>query len=248
LIPDDVDYAESELGRLKSGKEAEVFLVERSYETRSCLLVHKRYRPRLVSHKGELTELGFEGSSRFANDAAYRAGRVFANSRDRRAAQRMSTYGRTIVNAQWTGHELDMLREAWDAGVRVPYPVGARGDGLLMQYLGDLHGAAPRLAQTRLSSAELAAARTQVVENLRRLVGAGFVHADLSAYNVLWWEGEAWFIDFPQAVDVTVNDRAFDFLYRDLTNVFSWFARRGEVIDVDAFFAELVAAAHADPA
>ena len=85
-----------------------------------------------------------------------------------------------------------------------------------------------RLAEARLSAAEIGRAPEQLVENLRLLVGAGFVHADLSAYNLLWWEDELWFIDFPQAVDVTTNPHTFDYLYRDVANVGGWFARHGE--------------------
>ena len=243
FIPDDVDYVESEFGRLKSGKEAEVFVVERVFEDRSCLLAHKRYRPRTVTHKGELEELGFQRSNAFMNDLAYRDGRRFAKSRDQRAAERMTNYGKKLLTGRWTGHELDMMQKAWNAGVNVPYPVGARGDGLLMQFLGTVERAAPRLAEARLAPAEVARAREQLEENLRLLVGAGFVHADLSAYNLLWWEDELWFIDFPQAVDVTTNPHAFDYLYRDVTNVANWFVRQGEEMDVDAFYAELVASA-----
>ena len=90
-------------------------------------------------------------------------------------------------------------------------------------------------------------AAAQLVDNLRLLVGAGFVHADLSAFNLLWWEDQLWLIDFPQAVDVTTNPHAFDYLHRDLTNVGSWFARHGELIAVDELFAELIAAAGTGP-
>ena len=243
FIPDEVDYVESDLGRLKSGKEAEVFVVERTYESRSCLLAHKRYRPRTVTHKGELEALGFQRGNSFMNDLAYRDGRKFAKSRDRRAAERMTNYGKKLLTGRWTGHELDMMQQAWNAGVHVPYPVGPRGDGLLMQFLGDAERAAPRLAEARLTPPEIARAREHLVENLRVLVGAGYVHADLSAYNLLWWEDELWLIDFPQAVDVTTNPHAFDYLYRDVTNVASWFARHGELIDVDTLYAELVGSA-----
>src|SRR5688572_32547897 len=45
---------------LKSGKEAEVFLLERRYASGSiALLAHKRYRPRRPS-AGELRDLGFK--------------------------------------------------------------------------------------------------------------------------------------------------------------------------------------------
>ena len=243
LISDDVDYTERDLGSLKSGKEAEVFLVERSYRDLSCLLAHKRYRPRTVSHKGELEALGFQRANRFMNDLAYRDGRKFAKSRDQRAADRMTKYGKKLLTGKWTGHELDMMQQAWDAGVNVPYPVGARGDGMLMQFLGDAAGAAPRLAEARLSPAEVCSAREQLLENLRVLVGAGFVHADLSAFNLLWWEERLWLIDFPQAVDVTTNPHAFEYLYRDVANVGQWFARHGEPFGVDELYAELVATA-----
>jgi RIO kinase 1 len=243
LITDEVDFVERDLGNLKSGKEAEIFVVERSFGGRSCLLAHKRYRPRTVSHKGELEALGFQKANRFMNDLAYRDGRKFAKSRDRRAAERMTKYGKKLLTGRWTGHELEMMQEAWQAGVNVPYPVGPLGDGLLMQFVGDAERAAPRLAEARLGRTEVRVARDQVVENVRLLVGAGFVHADLSAYNLLWWEDAVWLIDFPQAVDVTVNPHAFEYLYRDLGNVGQWFARQGEPFDVDVLYAELIATA-----
>jgi RIO kinase 1 len=241
LITDEVDYVELDLGRLKSGKEAEVFVVERTYLDRSCLLAHKRYRPRTVTHKGELEELGFQRGNSFMNDLAYRDGRKFAKSRDQRAAERMTNYGKKLLTGRWTGHELDMMQQAWRAGVNVPYPVGPRGDGLLMQFVGDAERAAPRLSEARLGPTGVRSAFTQLLDNLRLLVEAGFVHADLSAYNLLWWHDELWMIDFPQAVDITTNPHALDYLHRDLTNVCGWFTRHGEEIDVDALYAELIA-------
>ena len=140
----------------------------------------------------------------------------------------MTNYGKKLLTGRWTGHELDMMQHAWNAGVNVPYPVGPRGDGLLMQFVGDAERAAPRLSEARLGPAEIRSAFTQLLDNLRLLVEAGFVHADLSAYNLLWWHDELWLIDFPQAVDVTTNPHALDYLHRDLTNVCGWFARHGE--------------------
>jgi RIO kinase 1 len=155
----------------------------------------------------------------------------------------MTKYGKKLLTGRWTGHEFEMMQHAWRAGVNVPYPIGPRDDGLLMQFLGNADGAAPRLVDARLGASEMRRARTQLVENLERLVGAGFVHADLSAYNLLWWEDDVWLIDFPQSVDVTTNPHALDYLYRDLTNVGGWFARHGAAFDVDAVYAELVAIA-----
>ena len=60
LIADPEPYDDYDLGPIKTGKEAEVFLVERvAPDGRTCLLAHKRYRPRSVRYKGELQALGF---------------------------------------------------------------------------------------------------------------------------------------------------------------------------------------------
>ena len=69
------------------------------------------------------------------------------------------------------------------------------------------------------------------------------MHADLSAYNALWWEGRLVIIDLPQAVEFTTNAEAPELLHRDLRNVAAWFERRGQAVDVEATFAELIALA-----
>lgn len=243
LIDAPDEYEEYNLGPLKAGKEAEVFIVERVLGDRSCLLAHKRYRPRSVTTKGELQALGFQRSSAFVNDHAYRAGRRVPDTRAQRAVDRMTTLGRRILAATWPAEEAAMLAKLWQAGVHVPYPVQSTDDGVLMQYLGDRCGAAPPLARARLSRAEAASAADMLVDDLGRMVGAGVVHADLSAYNLLWWEDRPWIIDLPQAVDVLTNVNALDFLQRDLRNVGGWFTRQGVAFDPDAVFADLLSAA-----
>ena len=245
LIADPDPYAEYDLGRLKTGKEADVFLVERVAGDRSCLLAHKRYRPRAVTHKGELEALGFQHASAFTSDSVYREGKRMAKSRDQRAVERGSRYGRKLAADAWSTNEFDVLARWWHAGVRVPYPVAGTGDGIVMQFIGDREQAAPRLAQARLSRDELAIAAVQLVANLHRMVGAGLVHADLSAFNLLWWEGELWVIDVPQAVDLAQNPMALDLLHRDVANVGQWFTRHGTPFDVDAVFNDLVGSAFA---
>ena len=136
-----------------------------------------------------------------------------------------------------------MLRRASAAGVSVPYPVEQTDDGMLMEYIGDDSTAAPKLAQAKLGADELASAWTQLADELRRLTAAGLVHADPSAYNLLCWEGRLVMIDLPQAVEFTTNADAFELLHRDVANVTDWFGRRGVAIDMEGFYAELVALA-----
>jgi RIO kinase 1 len=241
----DEDFVDAELGVLKTGKEAEIGLVERTSldGARSHLLARKRYRPRKVTAKGELQALGFERAPTFRNDLVYRDGRNYGKrSRDKRAVETMTAYGKELVKQKWLGHEFDVMRVLWDAGADVPYPVSFSddGSGMLLEYIGDEVQAAPRLAQARLSPAEVRSAWDQLVTNMRLLIEAGWVHADLSPYNLLWWEGRLWVIDLPQAVDIVQNPHGFEFLHRDVLNVCGWFNRHGMTVDPDEVYADLL--------
>jgi RIO kinase 1 len=244
LIAEPEPYDEYDLGPLKTGKEAEVFLVERvAPDGRSCLLAHKRYRPRTVAHKGELQELGFQRSANFVNDRAYRDGRTIPNSRDRRAVAKKSRHGREVLRDDWPANEYAVLSRLHAAEVSVPFPVDRTHDGVLMQYLGDRAMAAPRLVHAGLDRAGVERAADQLVDNLSRMVAVGVVHADLSVYNLLWWEERLWIIDVPQAVDIGANLNAFEFLLRDVTNVATWFRSKGVAVDPQQLFADLLATA-----
>ena len=233
------DYTEHRLGTLKSGKEAEVFLVERRSADASCLLAHKRYRPRNPG-QGELRELGFSKGTTYHHDAVYRTG-WHLNSRDSRAMETHTAYSRQLKAAIWPEMELAALRRAWDAGASVPYPVEHLDDGVLMEFLGDEHGAAPRLVDARLDRPALEEAWRQLRHNLRLMCRAHIVHADLSVYNLLWWQERLVVIDLPQAVDDRTNAQAPGLLHRDIANVATWFGRRGVRVDADGLFVELLA-------
>jgi RIO kinase 1 len=230
------------LGVLKTGKEAEVFVVERrtADDQHRVLLAHKRYRPMKVG-KGELEGAGFTRARSFTNDVVHHEGRRLRYSRDQRAVERMTDYGKRLLAERWLGQELETLERAFAAGATVPYPVEFTGDGMLMQLIGDELGAAPRLVNARLSSTEVATAYAQLLEELSLLTRASLVHADLSPFNVLWWEGRLWIIDFPQAVDLVTNPHGFDLLHHDVTTMCTWFARHGVDTDAEEVFATLLA-------
>jgi RIO kinase 1 len=230
------------LGLLKTGKEAEVFIVERRTldGSRSTLLAHKRYRPTKVTHKGELEELGFSRARTFTHDAKYHEGRKFRYSREKRAVERMTDLGKRILAERWPGQELDTLVVAHEAGVTVPYPVEFTGDGLLMQLVGDDGVAAPRLVNARLSRVQLRLALDQLVGDLLALTRTGTVHADLSPYNLLWWRDRLWMIDFPQAVDLFQNPHGFDLLHHDVITMSTWFTRKGVDCDGEGLYARLL--------
>ncbi len=238
LVPE--PFTDTDLGVLRTGKEAQVDLIERTGDDRSVLLAVKRYLPREVKTKGTLEAIGVQQASRFRHDVTYREGRQFRKSRDRRAIERMTNHGKALLQQRWTNHEHDVMRELWAAGVRVPYPVSFDDDRFVMEYVGDADQAAPTLARARPRGSALGEVWRQLMTNLRPVVAAGWAHGDLSAYNLLWWHDQVWLIDFPQAVDLAANPGGLDFLHRDVTNIAGWFERQGHPIDAEAAFADLL--------
>jgi RIO kinase 1 len=148
-----------------------------------------------------------------------------------------------VLAESWHDQEFESLSRAHAAGVAAPYPVELTEDGTVMQFVGDDGVAAPRLVSARLGPADLRAAHDQVMDDLIRLTRAGLVHADLSPYNLLWWRGRVWVIDFPQAVDVVLNPNGIDLLHHDVTTMCTWFTRQGLACDGEAVFASLLAEA-----
>jgi RIO kinase 1 len=215
-----------ELGILKSGKEADVHLVQRLLDDRSNLLAAKRYR-------------SFEDRM-FRNDARYRSGRRTGSSRVDRAVAKGTTSGMAFRAQQWVENEFDALSRLWSAGVSVPYPVQRLGREILSEYIGDDEGAAPRLAQVRADSADLERLYEQLVENLVLMTECGVVHGDLSAYNLLVWQERLVIIDLPQAADPIANPDGLSLLERDVVNVCGWFAKKGIRADAGELRARLV--------
>jgi RIO kinase 1 len=212
----DLAATDTELGIIKTGKEADVFLLRRGIPdtSRSCLLAAKRYRS--AEHR------------LFHRDSAYLEGRRVRESRDNRAMANRTAVGRQMIAAQWANAEFSAVSEFHLAGVPVPYPVQVLGTEVLLEFIGDPDGtAAPRLADTRLRGGELAGLWQQLVESMLTLAGLGFAHGDLSAYNLLVHEEKLIMIDMPQVVDVIANPRGGEFLDRDAGNVGKWFTARG---------------------
>jgi RIO kinase 1 len=206
---------DTELGVLKTGKEADVFLLRRAVPQtgESCLLAAKRYRS--AEHR------------LFHRDAGYLEGRRVKESRTNRAMANRTAFGRQVVAAQWADAEFGMLCRLYEAGVPVPYPVQILGTEVLLEFIGEPDGAAaPRLAELRDRGGELAPLWDQLVEMLVTLARFGLAHGDLSAYNLLVHRGRVVMIDLPQVVDVVANPRGVSFLDRDARNVAKWFAGR----------------------
>jgi RIO kinase 1 len=218
---------DTDLGVLKTGKEADAWLLERAVPGgASCLLVAKRYR----SSEQRL----------FQRSVTYTEGRTVRDSRDARAMRKATAHGRAVAAAGWAATEWDWLKRCHRAGLPVPYPVQLDGSEILMEQVTDDGRPASRLADRRPTASQLSDWFEQLRWTMGELARLGVAHGDLSAYNVLVAGDRVVIIDLPQVVDLAANPSATDFLLRDARNVCSWFARKGLAVDADELFAELV--------
>ena len=223
---------DTDLGVLKTGKEADVFLLERAVPgdpEQQVVLAAKRYRG--------------EEHRTFHRSTSYTEGRRTRRTRDAPALAKKTSHGRAVAAGQWALAEWDALCRFWLAGVPVPYPVQMDGTEILMEYVEVDGEAAPRLASPRPERDLLASYFEQVRSAMEVLARHGVAHGDLSPYNILAAGERLVVIDLPQAVDLVANPAGMDFLLRDCHNVCTWFASRGLPVDEHELFGELVAAA-----
>lgn len=209
---------DTDLGVMKTGKEADVSLLRREHDGEVSLMALKQYRS--TQHR------------MFHRDAGYLEGRRVRRSREGRAMATRTDFGRDLIASQWASAEFAVLSKLWSVGAAVPYPVQLSGTELVMEFIGDDDHqgnvvAAPRLAQLRPDFRDGTALYRQLRVALSALADAGYAHGDLSAYNILIHRGRLVLIDLPQAVDLVGNPQGFDFLRRDCENVCTWFQSHG---------------------
>nr|WP_111765528.1 RIO1 family regulatory kinase/ATPase [Nakamurella deserti] len=208
------------LGVLKTGKEADVHLLERGLPGGpSSLLAVKTYRS--SEHR------------MFHRDAGYQEGRRTRRTREGRAMTTRTAFGRELLAGKWAAAEFAALSALWTAGAPVPYPVQLIGSELMMEFVGDGDGAAaPRLAAVPVPDHcepvdWFTALWQDLVHSLELVASLGYTHGDLSPYNVLVADGRCVLIDLPQIVDVIANPQGPAFLARDASVIADFFARRG---------------------
>ncbi len=193
---------------LKSGKEAAVYVVLSEGEIR-CAKVYKD-----VNKRG------------FHKQAQYQEGRKVRNSRQARAMEKNSRFGRQQQEEVWQNAEVDALYRLAAAGVRVPQPYNFVEGVLLMELVTDAHGsAAPRLNDLELSREQALEYHGLLIKEVVRMLCVGLVHGDLSEYNILVDANGPVIIDLPQAVDAAANNNAARMLERDVDNLADYFGR-----------------------
>jgi len=213
LIIDDI------LGKVKGGKEANVYCCAAHPTTGLELVAAKVYRPPMFRS--------------LRNDARYRQGRSVMNEygksvygrREALAMKNNTRFGQELRHVSWQETEFQTMQLLYDAGADVPKPVMQGKNVILMEYIGEAGTPAATLNQVTLEPLEARRIYDRLVRNLEIMLACHRVHADLSAFNILYWEGQFKIIDFPQAVDPRRNPDASDLFVRDVVRVCQYFER-----------------------
>jgi RIO kinase 1 len=221
--------------QVKGGKEASVYRCAADPTTGAAMLAAKVYRPRMFRN--------------LRNDQMYREGRTILTAdgspvkktdhRIMRALGKKTAFGAQVQHTSWLMHEYTTMGRLHRAGAAVPRPVAVGENAILMSYYGDERRAAPALNEIRLAGDEAERLFREVLRNIELMLRHGLIHGDLSAYNILYWQGQVVLIDFPQVTDLETNVNATFILQRDITRVCEYFARQGVACDPAAIMDRL---------
>lgn len=209
------------LRMIKGGKEASVYQCAASPQIGASYLAAKVYRPRKFRN--------------LKNDQLYREGRSNLDSEGREiinggmlhAIHKKTEYGLELLHTSWIEYEYKALQTLSEAGADVPRPYASGSNAILMEYIGTEDLPAPTLNTICLERDEARRLFRRTVDNIEAMLKAGLVHSDLSAYNILYWEGEIVLIDFPQVVQPGANRMAYTIFQRDVRRVCEYFQRQG---------------------
>jgi RIO kinase 1 len=187
---------------LKSGKEATVYVVRTGTQLR-CAKVYRDMAQRS-----------------FQKRAQYQEGRKVRGSRQARAMNKSTRFGRKEQEAAWKNAEVDALYQLVAAGVCVPQPYGYFNDTLIMELVTDAEGnPAPRLGEVDLTPETAREYHRFLIRQIARMLSIGLIHGDLSEFNVLVGPDGPVIIDLPQVVNAAGNNGAFAMLERDVSNI-----------------------------
>jgi RIO kinase 1 len=209
------------LGKIKSGKEASVYLCRSGNQVESALIAAKVFRPRMLRN--------------LKNDQLYRLDRAVLDENGNRvhdlgmlkAQHKRSVYGEQIRHQSWIAYEFQTLKTLHAAGADVPQPYEMSENAILMGYIGDELSAAPTLNTVTLHPGEVEPLYARLLRNVEIMLAKGIVHGDLSAYNVLYWNAGITVIDFPQVISPGSHRSAYRIFSRDITRACDYFARQG---------------------
>jgi RIO kinase 1 len=233
---------------VKGGKEASVYCCHTAPKAADLIgnerIAAKIYRPRMFRN--------------LRNDALYRTGRALVtgvmknymqesrgksidrvDERMQRAVQNKTKFGSEISHSSWMAYEYNTLQALHDAGARVPRPFAMSPNGILMAFTGTNNRGAATLIEVGLDTKEAVKIFAEVKRNIKIMASLGIAHGDLSAYNILYLEGDITIIDFPQVVRFGENPYIEQIVRRDMDRICEYFNKQGVACDPEELLEEV---------
>lgn len=217
----DEQWFDDVLRIVKGGKEASVYLCKANPSADIPLLAAKVYRPRSLRNLRK-DHIYREGRARLDHN-----GLVIFKDRQTRAIKNRTDYGQELMHTSWIEHEFRTLKILHQAGCDIPTPLASAHNAILMDFIGNEQMGAPTLNEITLGATEARHLFERVMYNLELMLAHKRVHADFSAYNILYWDGEITLIDFPQAINPLRNPNAYAIFQRDMTRICEYFNAQG---------------------
>lgn len=194
-------------GSISTGKESVVFHAyggELNGETLPKECAIKVYKTTLNEFKNR--EKYVHGDHRFARDD-------FRKQNPRK------------IIKMWGEKETANLNRLKKFGIPCPYVQVLKMHVLVMSFIGKDAQPAPKLKDAGLSTEDMQDAFKQTVNIMKKMhTDCNLVHADLSEFNMLWFDGKVWIIDVSQAVEI-MHPAALEFLFRDCQAVTNFFLK-----------------------
>ncbi len=222
------------LRKVKGGKEASVYLCRTGLAISEAEFVAaKVYRPRTLRN--------------LKNDQIYRAGRIdladdgkkLFKEADVNAIIKRTAYGEELRHTSWIAYEFNTLETLHAAGADVPKPYAMSSNVIVMGFVGGNGAPAPTLSEIALEPSEARLLFDRVLRNIEIMLAHERIHGDLSAYNILYWDGDIKLIDFPQVTIPEANPSAWVIFLRDMTRVCQYFQSQGVRCDARKLAVEL---------
>ena len=124
---------------------------------------------------------------------------------------------------------------AREANVNAPLPHAILNNVLVLELIGEYAPAAKIKDALPKNPKKFF---DEIVKNIKRFYKAGYVHGDLSKFNILNDNEMPALIDFSQATPMP-NPNAMDYLKRDIKNVADFFRKLDVEIDDEEVYKEI---------
>ncbi|MEM4555129.1 MAG: serine protein kinase RIO [Candidatus Anstonellaceae archaeon] len=137
------------------------------------------------------------------------------------------------VVCAWAKKEFSNLKEFYWAGIAVPRPIAFSRNIVVMEFLGQ--DGIPYSTLEQIGTTSPQHDFDFLLDEVKKIYQLGFVHSDISPYNIVVTYGGLKILDCAQAV-LLAHPRSEEFLKRDINNLVKYFKKAGATCDFESAY------------